>query len=212
MVDPDLVGTGKELLPAAKAFSDAVGQTSVSREIGQWLADIVRYHRAPAQARLLVRAAEKVRSSGFPTVAVEDRLLRAVLEEGGFEDSEQMQERWANLLAAAATGTAVPPAFPEILRQLEPIEATLLDELVEVRRPLLHGQTTHIDQLGELPGLEWRHLDNLERLQVANWHWYGPINVALPSHPMDCGLDLELYETQLGRALVEACVGPNMET
>lgn len=211
MINPDLVGAGKELVPAAKAFGEAIGQTSAGREFGQWLADIVRYHRAPAQARLLVRAAAKVRESGLPTAAVEDRLLRAVLEEGGFEDDDAMQERWASLLASAATGMTVPPAYPEILRQLEPIEASVLDELVRVRRPLLHGQMTYLEHLGDVSALEWRHLDNLERLQVANWHWHGPVNVALPEVPAECGLNLELYETQLGRAFVEACAGPARE-
>lgn len=208
MVDPDLAGAGKELLPAARAFGDAIGQTSVGRELGQWLGDMVRYRRAPHQARLLMRAAEEIRASGLPAAAVEDRLLRAVLEEGGFEDNEAMQERWANLLANAATGSIVPPAFPEILRQLEPIEARLLDELVRVRRPLVHGQLTQIDHLGPLDGLAWRHLDNLERLQVANWHWRGPVNVPLPDDPTQCSLDLEIYETELGRALVDACAEP----
>ena len=51
-----------------------------------------------------MRAAEKIRATGLPTNAVEDRLLRAVLEEGGFVDDETMRERWAQLLANAATG------------------------------------------------------------------------------------------------------------
>jgi hypothetical protein len=208
VTDPDLAGVGKELLPAARAFQEAVGQTSVGQEIGQWLADVVRYRRASHQARLLMRAAEKIRASGLPASAVEDRLLRAVLEEGAFEDDERMQERWARLLASAATGVTVPPAFPEILRQLEPIEARLLDELVRVRRPLLHGQLTYIGHLSGVDGLEWRHLDNLERLQVANWQWHGPVNVPLPDDPAECGLDVEIYETQLGRALVDACAEP----
>jgi hypothetical protein len=51
-------------------------------------------------------------------------------------------------------------------------------------------------------------LDNLERLQVANWQWRGPVNVPLPDDPTQCSIDLEIYGTQLGRALVDACAEP----
>lgn len=202
----------RELLPAAQAFGAAVGQSSLGQEIGRWLGDIVRYRRLPHQARLLLKAADEIRATGLPASAVEDRLLRAVLEEGGFEDDGPMQDRWARLLANAAVGMAVPPAFPEVLRQLEPIEARLLDRIVTIREPLLHGQTTYIEHGGELRGLLWRHLDNLERLQLLNWVWQGPVNVPLPATPADCPrLTLELYETQLGRELVAACASPGQQ-
>jgi hypothetical protein len=208
VIDPDLAANAKDLLPAARQFGEAVGRTSTAKELSQWLGDIVRYRRIPHQARLLTRAAEKIRASGVPASAIDDRLLRAVLEDGGFEDDPRMQERWASFLANAAVIGAVPPAFPEILRQLEPVEAALLDELVRVRRPLLHGQMTHLEHLQGVQRLLWRHLDNLGRLQVVNWSWHEPVNVPLPEDPMDAGLDLELHETELGRAFVHACADP----
>lgn len=199
----------RELLPAAQAFGAAVGRSSLGQELSRWLSDIVRYRRLPHQARLLTKAADEIRASGLPASAVEDRLLRAVLEEGGFEDDEPMQGRWARLLANAAVGIAIPPAFPEVLRQLEPIEARLLDRIVAIREPLLHGQMTYFEHCGVLDGLRWRHLDNLERLQLLHWVWQGPVNVRLPAAPADCPPHtLELYETQLGRDLVAACASP----
>jgi hypothetical protein len=209
MPDPSAVAVGKELLPAIKEFTEAVGRTAPGQEMLAWFGDIVRYRRLEHQAKLLRRAAEKIRRIGIPTAAVDDRLLRAVLEDGGFEDDASMQERWANLLASAAFGTPVPPALPEILRQLEPVEAQLLDRLVELRAPLLHGKKTYIEALDPPAELQWRHLDNLERLQLANWVWQGPVNVPLPPTPSEAPeLDLELFETQLGRHLVGACKGP----
>ena len=77
-----------------------------------------------------MRAAEKIKESGLPPVGVEDKLLRSILEEGPMEDDEDMQERWANLLANAGTSNhkRVRAAFPRILSELEPNEAALLDQ------------------------------------------------------------------------------------
>lgn len=69
-------------------------------------------------------AAEKVRASGLSPSAVSDKLLRAVLEDGATEDDPAMQDRWANLLANAGTGSAdIRAAFPKMLSELEPVEA-----------------------------------------------------------------------------------------
>jgi hypothetical protein len=75
-------------------------------------------------------AATKVRTTGIPSRAVDDRLLRAVLEEGALEDDTDMQDRWTNLLANAAVGESVPHvAFPGLLAQVSPVEARMLDAM-----------------------------------------------------------------------------------
>jgi len=92
-----------ELEPAAREFAAAVSRSGPGGEISAFLSDVIRYRRAPYTARLLMRTAEKIRASGLPPRAVDDRLLRTVLEDGAFEDDEAMQDRWASLLANAAT-------------------------------------------------------------------------------------------------------------
>src|SRR4051794_21262562 len=130
MPDADTTAAmAKELLPAAKEFAKAIDRTGPWQELLAWLGDVVRYRRLPHQAELLMEAADKIRESGLPPSAVSDRLLRAILEEGSFEDDNTMRSRWANLLAQAATGADVPPVFPEVLRQIEPIEARLVEAL-----------------------------------------------------------------------------------
>lgn len=120
----------QELEPAVQEFVDATGLLDPVRELAGWMAESIRYRKAPLSARLLMRSAEKIRATGLPPQAVSDRLLRAVLEHGSLEDDPEMQERWANLLAHEAVVGPVPPSFPEILRVLEPSEAQALDELV----------------------------------------------------------------------------------
>ena len=107
-----------------------LGLLAPIREFTGWVADFVRYHRAPHQARLLMRAAEKIKDCGLPALAVEDKLLQKILTEGPMEDDPSMQERWVNLLAnAGIVGDAtVRAAFPGVLSELEPNEAALLDE------------------------------------------------------------------------------------
>jgi hypothetical protein len=93
----------EELEPAVQALAGAAGLLGPVRELAMWATDLIRYRRVPFTAKLLMRAAEKVEKSGCPPCGVDDRLLRAVLEEGAMEDDTSMQERWANLLANAMT-------------------------------------------------------------------------------------------------------------
>ena len=62
-----------------EAFAEATGLLARIREFTGWVADFVRYHRAPHQARLLMRAAEKIKDCGLPALAVEDKLLQKIL-------------------------------------------------------------------------------------------------------------------------------------
>jgi hypothetical protein len=122
------IKAAEELEPAVQAFAEAAGLFGPVREFALRATDLIRYRRAPHQAKLLMRAAEKIKASGLPPSAVEDRLLRAVLEDGAMEDDEDMQERWANLLANASIGAAnMKAAFPTILAELDPRDAQLLD-------------------------------------------------------------------------------------
>jgi hypothetical protein len=119
-----------ELEPAVREFAAAVGRSGPVHELLAWISEEIRYRREPRKAQLLLKAAEKIRASGAPARAVDDRLLRAVLEEGSFEDDDAMQDRWARLLANAVIGSRAPHvAFPGILAQLEPAEARMLDAM-----------------------------------------------------------------------------------
>jgi hypothetical protein len=78
-----------------------------------------------------------------------------------------MQERWANLLAnAATTSGTVPAAFPEILRQLEPIEARALDYMI-VESGGWSGTTRLLGQA--MPELDNANIDNIVRLALVRF-------------------------------------------
>lgn len=145
----------KDLEPAVAELAQASGILIPVQELAGILADTIRYRwRVPHACRLIANAAEKVRATGLPPRGVPDKLLSAVLENGAVEDDESMQDRWANLLAYQATFGDVPPALPEILKQIAPEEAVALELLAT------HSRYVPLPDLG----LREAQVENLVRL------------------------------------------------
>jgi hypothetical protein len=70
--------------------------------------------------------------AGIAPNTVSPRLFLPILEHASLEHNEEMQGRWAALLAnASAKEGSVHPSFIEILDQLTPEDAQLLDRLYE---------------------------------------------------------------------------------
>lgn len=139
-----------------------------------------------------------------------DRLLRVVLEEGSFEEDAQMQDRWANLLANAATGLAAPPVMPEILRQIEPIEARLLESMTGLIREGIIG---HVDRLPHAlvvtdPDVRWRHLENLERLHLIQFVSDARRRFGIDEPPEGVRYGC----TALALEFISACTAPEMSS
>jgi hypothetical protein len=98
--------------------------------LGEEIADRFRGFLGDNSKSMLERAALQVRASGQKAGEVPLRLLIPILERAGFEDDPSLQERWAALLANAATSDdprATPPAFVSILAQLTPDAAAILE-------------------------------------------------------------------------------------
>jgi Abortive infection alpha len=78
-----------------------------------------------------------------------------LLEAASLQDDDELIERWAGLLANATdpAGSPVEPGFPDVLRQLSPVDARLFDyivlrghQVVQDRwflRPLHRGEIKH---------------------------------------------------------------------
>lgn len=93
--------------------------------------------------------------------------MRALLEEGAREEDEGLRDKWANLLAngLAAGAEGVPRAYAEVLRQLEPVEAVLLERIAKgnvLAQGTQDGGTRMLQ--GEMEGLPPTALVNLERM------------------------------------------------
>src|SRR5207253_1813243 len=87
-----------------------------------------------------------------------------------------MTARWAALIANAANPVAalpVPPSFPEILKQLSPQEAMILDNLYDVQRPGYDRTQYAKSRVGAVRGASLSAksaevaVDNLDRLGLC---------------------------------------------
>jgi hypothetical protein len=130
----------EELDPATKVAGEAIGalfqQSGILgpvKQLAEFLTKRIYYRQLPALVREATMAAEKIERLGLPRAAVDDPLVLRILEDGAWEDDQDMQVVWANLLVNALTeGTAdVHPAFRVVLGELEPVEAVTLDRLAD---------------------------------------------------------------------------------
>src|SRR5207302_952664 len=81
---------------------------------------------------MLQKTERMLKDAGISPKAVPPRLFLPILENGSVEDDEDLNSRWAALLTNAAMSPgSVHPSYIEILRQLTPQEATLLDKLYD---------------------------------------------------------------------------------
>lgn len=210
MMNEELVQAAKaaaELEPAIEAFGEATGALQVVREVTGSLTDQIRYRRMVRQAKLLTEAAEKIKATGLPAHAVSDKLLRSVVEDAAVEDDATMQDRWANLLANAAITRDgdLRFAFPKILSELEPAEATLLEEFAgRTSSEKYSKKKFSVEEPG--PGGERIELENLERLRLIRYAHSMPTTLGSVSD--DDARITGFYFTRLGWEFLEACREP----
>jgi hypothetical protein len=215
--DLELYGT------AAGEVAAAVAGTSPGREGLEWVADIIRGRRARTQIKVLTKVAAALDEAGLSANVVPNKVLVPLLEFAGLEDDddEEMLERWANLLVSAATAPdRGHVAYPEILRQLESIEARMLDAMhdaLDAEMSAKSSGTKRLDGFGPAwfgasldldPTAYVRAVPNLVRLQLAR-QLGGPND---PPHVMTIAtsdlLSSPIQLTFLGMAFVWACRPP----
>ena len=182
-------------------------------EGGEYFADIIRGRRAERQIKMLTRALAMLDESGLAPGWVPAKTLVPLLEFAGLEDDEDMQERWAALLANAAVGDAgreVVPSFVRILQELSPPEAKMLDWLAGL------PDGSPVAELMGVAGFtgaarEWRYpydvyVENLERLGLTTADILGPhLSLAGP-------VDSPVRVSRLGAAFVAVCTPPAAES
>jgi len=183
--------------------------TEPAREALGLLADRIRGRRARTQIKVLQKTMAALSEANLPVGAVPAKTLVPLLEFSSLEDpgDEAMINRWANLLAHAAAGTsgvAVPPSFPDVLRQLEPVEAQFLEEMLKARET--HPKRANwvdldLSQVARHESIEWRHLENLERLGLIQFTTDLPVNVIPPDRPAQT----RVSETSFCISFLEAC-------
>lgn len=94
------------------------------------LSDQVKFWRWLNQVNILKRAQVKIKSSGLNKQQIPLKVLVPIVQNSGLEEDENMQDKWANMLANAATGNVeVSPNYAAILNELSPLEVSILDKI-----------------------------------------------------------------------------------
>jgi hypothetical protein len=186
----------------------------VSAEAGLYVADKIRFVRFQNSLRVLERARRLLSDNGIDPQSVHLKVLVPILEGAGLEDSEDLIEKWSGLLASAASGGEVLPAFTRILAELSSDEAKILDHVADYSKRLevMAGDVYGIDimALGQYTSLSPDEFAirmlNLDRLGLVELITSGGHRFGQKYHG-DSDLD-SVGMTRLGRFLVQACRGP----
>lgn len=100
------------------------------KEAGGILSDQVREWRYKNQIRILGKAKKYCEQHSITPGKIDLKFLVPLIENAALEEDENMQNKWAALLAnAAANNENVRPSFIDILKQLNHQEALILDAL-----------------------------------------------------------------------------------
>ncbi|WP_433969872.1 Abi-alpha family protein [Tunturiibacter gelidiferens] len=99
-------------------------------EVGAILADNAKVYRLKNLLRTTEKAKQILQDAGLHPNSVPARLLLPILDTCSVEDNDDLQERWAGLLASASQETdSLSPSFIETLKQLTPKEAIHFDHI-----------------------------------------------------------------------------------
>lgn len=127
----DLVGLGKALEPFSQGTVGLLRRLfgPAASEIGEVFADKVRAYRRDNFAKVLGKAEQKIGDEELEALPL--RFSIPFAEKASLVEDDSLAEKWANLLASAATNFSDEHvAFINILARLSPSEAKLLDRLV----------------------------------------------------------------------------------
>lgn len=142
--------TTREVAKATRAVADASGKlVDAAKEVGGFIArfiaaplaqgagiyeDKLKYMRWERQLRLMRNAEDVIAECGFgaPTRPLPMKVAIPLFQGASLEDDDALQDRWVNLLVNAAFGESnleVRRAYVEILGQIDPLEAQILDRI-----------------------------------------------------------------------------------
>ena len=221
-IDPHEMELAKHGLQAVKDFFGKIAGVS-AEEVGQLLADQVRFFRWKNQIKILQKAKSFLDEAGVNPKHVSLKILVPILDAGSLEEEEAMSDRWAALLAAAANPSSpvsVVPSFPEILKELSSKEAQLLDEVFDlvtsgvsrdewatkgVKRDAIRRGISLSDQDLEVS------VENLYRLHLCSppKAKIGPIKWdEFPERRFQTDVKEIICLTELGYSFVSACRAP----
>lgn len=207
-----IIKTGVEQLfvPLHQLLDKLLGPAAT--EVGLSLNDSVKVWRFKRQVRLLQEVKRFVEQNDKDIKPIATRLFFPILEAASIEDDDEIQTRWAALLANEATNVgSVHPSFIDILKQLTPVDARLLDDLCDwceqkKTRKLILGNFLTNPELRKLIDANPESLENLVRLGLLQTDY------EMREQPYEVGRPAQLeswYEvSEFAVRFVRGCRGP----
>ncbi len=132
----DVFGVGKAVEKLADPVVDIIKKVAgpAAEEIGLTLQDSIRVYRAKRQYGLFKKMHDFVKESGYEPKHIPLKLLLPAMDYASVEEDDDLHTAWAALLANAADPDVerVPTSFADVLRQLAPCDARLLNGLCDV--------------------------------------------------------------------------------
>ena len=140
------------------------------KDFGGILSDTVRHWRFRNEIKILKQARDLIKKNGLSTKALPLKVLVPLIEASSLEEDTRMQERWANLLANGLTlRVEIKPNYVEILKELSPAEALVMDKIFEVAILESDVDKRHRNQYSRQKIAEWLKLnDEQANLLVEN--------------------------------------------
>jgi hypothetical protein len=173
----DITGLGQVATVTIQSIEHALSPflKPAATEAGEWLADRIRVLRYCNIQNVLMKAKAKLDKANVDPLPISSKILFPLLEAAALEDENDMIDRWANLLATAASENGVLPSFVTILANLSPAEAQVLDwinklqkEISKVKNPqvsVLAADLLDVRVASKLPQNHFRRIVfNLNRL------------------------------------------------
>jgi len=198
-----------EGLEVAKGFLQKLINPSIE-EIGLLVADNIRLWRYKNQLRIIHKAETYIRENNIEIKQIPVKILIPLLEGASLEEDNSLRDRWAALLVnyADSSNDMSTTIFPDILIQLSPKDAIMLDFMYKNKR------YDFIDfmPIGNELGLNMANIYNLKRLGLIDLlrdlyteePYFEDNGETFRQEIFDDGI-AEMYITELGNMFVEAC-------
>ena len=208
--DPMNTAIEKGIEEAAKAAKDYLDKllTSGLEQTGGIIGDTVAFWRFKNKVNLVLKAKAFLEAKGIEPGRVLPKVVAPLLEAGSLEEESDMKDRWAALLASAATDpNKVPPAFPRILSEISSKEALILEWMTD----RVHQQIGRFSNGAEIRDVHhlatWEYellMGNLIRLNLCR-PTQNPVDGIVIGRITEWDSYQELQFTRLGYAFVGAC-------
>lgn len=142
---------------ATKGIAKAVGNLLASpiSEMSELIADQIRYFRWRALVKIAERAKEIRVKRGIDDKSIPLKILLPILEEGSKEeDTSDMCERWAHLLASVDSEyNSFDLVCVDFLKKMSRLDAEVVDSLGTYRDPKVFRKKIMHEVLSNLPAL-----------------------------------------------------------